>query len=54
MTGGIIGDLFGYPTMFATSFVLSGLGCAALVIALGRGVGPVGVREVIGRPAGRA
>lgn len=54
ITGGIIGDLFGYPTMFATSFVLSGLGCAALVIAIGRGVGPAGVREVIDRRRQRA
>ncbi|WP_066903075.1 MFS transporter [Millisia brevis] len=54
ITGGVIGDLFGYPTMFATSFVLSGLGCAALVIALGRGVGPAGVREVIDRRRQRA
>lgn len=54
ITGGVIGDLFGYPTMFAAGFVLSGLGCAALVIALGRGVGPAGVREVIDRRRQRA
>lgn len=47
VAGGVIGDLFGYPALFAAAFVLSGSGCAALVIALGRGIGPSGVREVL-------
>lgn len=54
VTGGVIGDIFGYPMVFATSFVLSALGCAALVIALGRGVGPTGVREAIVESGRRA
>ncbi|MFI5497960.1 MFS transporter [Nocardia asteroides] len=40
MAAGIVGELAGYPALFATGFVLSGLGCAALVLGLARGVGP--------------
>lgn len=34
---GAVGDLAGYPALFGTGFVLSGLGCAALVLAVDRG-----------------
>lgn len=40
MAAGVVGELAGYPALFATGFVLSGLGCAALVLGLGRGLGP--------------
>lgn len=43
---GAVGDLAGYPALFGTGLVLSGLGCAALVLAVDRGAGPDGVRAV--------
>jgi len=43
---GAVGELLGYPALFGTSVVLSGLGCAALLVALDRGVGPRGVGDV--------
>lgn len=46
MTAGVVGDLFGYTTLFTAALVLSGLGCIALVRAVDRGAGPVGVRQV--------
>lgn len=46
MTAGVVGDLFGYATLFTAGLVLSGLGCIALVRAVDRGAGPVGVRQV--------
>ncbi len=46
VAGGIVGDLAGYPVLFASSLVLSGIGCAALILAIDRGVGPTGVREL--------
>ncbi|GAC70875.1 MFS transporter [Gordonia soli] len=51
MVGGVIGDFLGWPAVFGTSLVLSGIGCAVLIIALDRGVGPVGLREVLASPA---
>ncbi|MCH5645312.1 MFS transporter [Gordonia sp. ABSL49_1] len=46
VAGGLVGDSFGYPVLFAASLVLSGIGCAAMIIALDRGVGPEGVRRL--------
>lgn len=46
VAGGVVGDLAGYPVLFASSLVLSGIGCAALILAIDRGVGPAGVREL--------
>lgn len=46
VAGGVVGDLAGYPVLFASSLVLSGIGCAALILAIDRGVGPTGVREL--------
>ncbi|NUP29988.1 MAG: MFS transporter [Nocardia sp.] len=43
---GTVGELLGYPALFGTSLVLSGIGCAAMIIATDRGAGPVGVRTV--------
>ncbi|MEV0074874.1 MFS transporter [Nocardia neocaledoniensis] len=40
MAAGIVGDLFGYPALFGTGLVLSGLGCAALLAGLARRLGP--------------
>ncbi|WP_043661180.1 MFS transporter [Nocardia thailandica] len=37
MVAGVIGDTAGYPALFATGLVLSGLGCAALIRGLDRG-----------------
>ncbi|WP_241259562.1 MFS transporter [Rhodococcus sp. KRD197] len=47
LAAGVVGDLFGYTAMFGSALVLSGIGCAALIVALDRGVGPSGLREVI-------
>ncbi|EON31919.1 Permease, MSF superfamily protein [Gordonia terrae C-6] len=35
---GIIGDLFGFPAIFASGLVLSGLGCLIMIRALDRGL----------------
>ncbi|NKY34192.1 MFS transporter [Nocardia speluncae] len=43
---GTVGELLGYPALFGSSLVLSGLGCAALIIATDRGAGPNGVHAV--------
>lgn len=43
---GVVGQVFGYPVLFGTSLVLSGLGCVALILALDRGAGPTGLRQV--------
>ncbi|HLS78982.1 MAG TPA: MFS transporter [Nocardia sp.] len=48
---GVTGDLLGYPALFGTSLVLSGIGCAALILAIDRGKGPSGVRAVWPRPS---
>lgn len=45
MAAGLIGDLAGYPTLFATGLILSGLGCAAMVLGLARGLGPAGLHR---------
>ncbi|KXO88328.1 MFS transporter [Tsukamurella pulmonis] len=38
--GGVSGDLLGYAPTFAIGMVLSGIGCAVLIRALDRGIGP--------------
>ncbi|WP_328387996.1 MFS transporter [Nocardia sp. NBC_00416] len=43
---GTVGELLGYPALFGSSLVLSGIGCAALIIAADRGIGPRGVHAV--------
>ena len=45
LAAGVIGDLLGYPALFGISVVLSGMGCAALILAVDRGAGPTGVRQ---------
>ncbi|MFE0750488.1 MFS transporter [Gordonia sp. NPDC058843] len=35
---GIVGDLFGFPAIFATGLILSGLGCLIMIRALDRGL----------------
>ncbi|WP_439033153.1 MFS transporter [Gordonia terrae] len=35
---GVVGDLFGFPAVFATGLVLSGLGCLVMIRALDRGL----------------
>lgn len=47
---GAVGDLFGYPALFGVSVVLSGMGCAVLLLALDRGAGPRGIRRVWRKP----
>ncbi|GGL30106.1 MFS transporter [Nocardia jinanensis] len=47
---GTVGELLGYPALFGTSLVLSGIGCAALLIATDRGAGPAGVHAVWAAP----
>ncbi len=54
ITAGIVGDLFGYSVMFGSALVLSGIGCAVLVIALGRGAGPKSLKEPVLPSAARA
>lgn len=49
MTAGVIGDLAGYPALYAVGLVLSGLGCAALLFGLSRGWGPASLKEAIAR-----
>lgn len=54
---GVVGEVFGYPALFGSSLVLSGLGCAVLLLAVDRGVGPGGVHAVwrtkgFARPSG--
>ncbi|WP_433490946.1 MFS transporter [Nocardia grenadensis] len=43
---GTVGELLGYPALFGSSLVLSGIGCAVLLIATDRGAGPAGVHAV--------
>lgn len=52
VVGGVIGDTLGYPAVFGTSLVLSGIGCAVLIFALDRGAGPAGIRSVWRAPSG--
>ena len=40
VAAGFIGDAFGYAGAFGLSFLLSGIGCIALILALDRGRGP--------------
>ncbi|MGQ0701067.1 MAG: MFS transporter [Panacagrimonas sp.] len=40
VAAGFAGDLLGYASAFGLSFLVSGLGCLALVLALDRGRGP--------------
>ncbi|MCZ4278653.1 MFS transporter [Rhodococcoides yunnanense] len=47
LAAGVVGDLFGYTAMFGSALVLSGIGCAALIVALDRGVGPSGLRDAL-------
>ncbi|MEU4811411.1 MFS transporter [Nocardia fluminea] len=47
MAAGVIGDLAGYPTLFATGLVLSGLGCAAMILGLSRGLGPADLHRAL-------
>lgn len=49
--GGVLGDAFGYPTVFVVSTVLSGLGCLIFVRALDRGAGPASLTTWLPRPA---
>ncbi|MGA9869968.1 MAG: MFS transporter [Rhodococcus sp. (in: high G+C Gram-positive bacteria)] len=44
IVAGIVGDLFGYTAMFGSAMILSGIGCAVLVVALSRAVGPTVLR----------
>ena len=37
---GVLGDAMGYAFSFAGAFVISGVGCAALILAMDRGLGP--------------
>ncbi|MGW1743925.1 MFS transporter [Nocardia sp. NPDC001965] len=43
---GTVGELLGYPALFGTSLVLSGIGCATMIIATDRGAGPAGIHTV--------
>ncbi|WP_280399026.1 MFS transporter [Nocardia carnea] len=43
---GTVGELLGYPALFGSSLVLSGIGCAALILAIDRGKGPNGIHAV--------
>ncbi|MGB3370168.1 MAG: MFS transporter, partial [Rhodococcus sp. (in: high G+C Gram-positive bacteria)] len=47
LAAGIVGDIFGFTALFCVALVLSGIGCAVLLIALDRGVGPSGLKEVV-------
>ncbi len=49
-TAGVVGEVFGYPALFGTSLVLSGIGCAVLLAVVDRGAGPSGVRTVWATP----
>ncbi|MFF2083826.1 MFS transporter [Nocardia sp. NPDC058176] len=50
---GIVGDLSGYPAIFVIGLVLSGAGCAALVLGLARGLGPANLHRELGAQARR-
>lgn len=53
LAAGVVGDLFGYTAMFGSALVLSGIGCAALIVALDRGAGPKELRTVLADSAPR-
>ncbi|MHC3002353.1 MFS transporter [Gordonia sp. GN26] len=46
---GVVGDLFGFPTLFATALVLSGVGVVVMIRALDRGMGPTTIRALARR-----
>lgn len=46
---GVVGDLFGFPTLFATALVLSGIGVVVMIRALDRGMGPSTIRALARR-----
>ncbi|QMU23071.1 MFS transporter [Gordonia rubripertincta] len=50
---GVVGDLFGFPTLFATALVLSGVGVVVMIRALDRGMGPTTI-QVLARTASRS
>ncbi|MFD6388489.1 MFS transporter [Nocardia sp. NPDC060259] len=52
MAAGIVGELAGYPALFTTSLILSGIGCAALILGLSRGLGPDSLRQALGDAEG--
>ncbi len=43
---GVVGDLFGFPTLFATALVLSGIGVVVMIRALDRGMGPESIQAL--------
>jgi MFS family permease len=45
LAAGVVGQAFGYAAMFGTGLLLSGLGCALLLWALKKGIGPVQLSE---------
>lgn len=47
LAAGLVGDMFGFTALFCVALVLSGIGCAVLLIALDRGIGPSGLKAVI-------
>lgn len=47
IAAGVVGDLLGYTAMFGSALVLSGIGCALLLVAMDRGWGPEGLRQVV-------
>ncbi|MCR5976903.1 MFS transporter [Gordonia jinghuaiqii] len=49
---GVVGDLFGFPVLFATGLVLSGCGCLIMISALDRGMGPASIQDLRRAPAG--
>ncbi|MGW5269180.1 MFS transporter [Rhodococcus sp. NPDC003994] len=49
LAAGLIGELFGYAVMFGTGLVLSGVGCAVLLVGLRRGWGPAVLRRDLAR-----
>lgn len=51
LAAGLVGDLAGYPAIFAIGLLLSGAGCAALVLGLARGLGPVSLHRELGARA---
>ncbi|GAB99308.1 putative major facilitator superfamily transporter [Gordonia namibiensis NBRC 108229] len=46
---GVVGDLFGFPALFATALVLSGIGVVVMIRALDRGMGPSTIRALARR-----
>jgi MFS family permease len=44
LAAGLVGQLWGYPALFGSSLLISGIGCVVLILALDRGAGTDGVR----------